>query len=138
MYLYRFSVLNPGDTIGVKGYASMLGGSSGWSSARSSGGILPYYHVGIYIGHKQVIDYMNDSKVRRIHLMDFTEGDRRHLCRIRYVKAPPADGPRAIVERAVHLWNGNEEFGKYDLITNNCEHFVTYCTFGKGLSMRTV
>ena len=73
-----------------------------------------------------------------MQLIDFTEGDTRLLYRIQYIKAPTADRPQEIVQRAVRLWNTNEGFGEYDLTTNNCEHFVTYCTFGKRLSMKTV
>ena len=118
---YAFSVLRPGDSIGVKGGASS--------------GLLEYYHLGIYLGNEEVIDYTNDSKVRRIKLSVFTENNTRQLCRIHYLKAPPANNADAIIENAA-LHFKNQDFGTYDLITNNCEHFVTFCTFGKRFSFQ--
>ena len=116
---YVFSVLKPGDSIGVKGGASS--------------GVLEYYHLGIYIGKEQVIDYTNESTVRRISLIVFTENNTRQLSRIHYLKAPPAFKPDVISQNAAIQFN-NQNFGTYDLITNNCEHFVTFCTFGKRFS----
>ena len=122
---FNFSVLTNGDTIGVKGN----------SSIGSTGGLLEYYHLGIYLGGRtqEVIDYTNDSEVRRIRLTVFTENDTRPLYRIRYTNAPPASRSSEIVERAVTQFR-YKEFGQYDEITNNCEHFATYCTFGKTFS----
>ena len=118
---YVFSVLKPGDSIGVKGNASR--------------GLLEYYHLGIYLGNEQVIDYTNDSKVRRIKLCVFTENNTRQLCRIHYLKAPPANKADVIIENAALRFR-NQDFGTYDVITNNCEHFVTFCTFGKRFSFQ--
>ncbi|KAI0219471.1 hypothetical protein LSAT2_028999 [Lamellibrachia satsuma] len=90
------SVLKRGDTIGVKG-----SGSSSGSRTGSSGLSMEYYHLGIYLGHDEVIDYVNDSAVRRIHLNEFTQDDTRPLYRIRYTDAPPAYEPKKITERAM-------------------------------------
>ena len=118
---YVFSDLKPGDSIGVKGNASS--------------GMLEYYHLGIYIENEEVIDYMSDSKVRRIKLCVFTENNTRQLCRIHYLKAPPAHNADVIIKNAALKFQ-NQDFGTYDLITNNCEHFVTFCTFGKRFSFQ--
>ena len=131
MSRFYFSVLKPGDTIGVKG------SSSGSSSGGSSGGLMDYYHLGIYLGgpNQEVIDYVDNSEVRRIRLTVFTENDTRPLYRIRYTNAPPVYRPTVIVERAVTKFR-NQDFGQYNLTKNNCEHFTTYCMFGKRFSVQ--
>ena len=118
---YVFSVLKRGDSIGVKGGASS--------------GVLEYYHLGIYIGNEEVFDYVNDSTVRRISLIVFTENNTRQLSRTHYLKAPPANKPNVIIRNADIMFR-TKGFGTYDLITNNCEHFVTFCTFGKRFSFQ--
>ena len=96
---------------------------------------MEYYHLGIYLGgeRQEVIDYINDSTVRRIRLTVFTEDNTRPLYRIRYIDASPAYEPEEIISRAVKTFT-NDDFGTYDSITNNCEHFATDCTFGKKYS----
>ena len=118
---YVFSVFKRGDSIGVKGGASS--------------GVLEYYHLGIYIGNEEVFDYVNDSTVRRISLIVFTENNTRQLSRTHYLKAPPANKPNVIIRNADIMFR-TKGFGTYDLITNNCEHFVTFCTFGKRFSFQ--
>ena len=94
---------------------------------------MEYYHLGIYLGDDEVIDYVDDSAVRRIHLDVFTEDNTRPLYRILYTDAPPAYEPKKITERAMEKYV-NQDFGNYDVVLNNCEHFVTDCTFGKRFS----
>ena len=84
---------------------------------------------------QEVIDYINQSVVRRIHLMVFTEDNTRPLYRIRYTDAPERFKPSVVVERAVAHFR-HQDFGQYDVITNNCEHFATDCTFGKKFSFQ--
>ena len=36
-----------------------------------------------------------------------------------------------IVEKARYYLKNPEEWGEYNLVFNNCEHFATYCATGK-------
>ena len=94
---------------------------------------MEHYHLGIYLGNDEVIDYVKE--VQRIHLNEFTEDNTRPLYRIRYTDAPPPYEPETITERAMEKYV-NQDFGNYDVVLNNCEHFVTDCTFGKGFSFQ--
>ena len=97
-------------------------------------GLVTYRHLGIYIGNDEVIDYTSESKVRRISMNHFMENRARPVFRAVYKEAPPAYSPDVIVQRAKNF--SPSEFGEYNLRSNNCEHFVTYCTFGKKFSLQ--
>ena len=118
---FGFSVLKPGDSIGVK--------------VNASSGLLANCHLGIYLGNEEVIDYTIESTVRKISLEVFTENNTQELYRINYKKAPAAYKPEVIMETAMYKYS-NQDFGHYNAITNNCAHFVTYCTFGKRFSLQ--
>ncbi|KAI0219322.1 hypothetical protein LSAT2_029111, partial [Lamellibrachia satsuma] len=84
------SVLQQGDTIGVEGEAT-------------ASGIIGYYHLGIYIGkdaegNGQVIDFTNNSEVRRVHLNVFAGSG--SIYRVCYISAPTTYAPEVIVARA--------------------------------------
>jgi len=129
VFLFRFSVLKRGDTIAVP-----TGPSGSSKPSRSSSGIPGFYHVGIYLGNEELIDYMNDSKVRRINIKVFTEEGKYPLYRIHYVDVnPPKKPPQEIMETADTAFRC-QNFGEYNLVTNNCEHFVTFCSFGRRFS----
>ena len=130
VFLFRFSVLKRGDTIAVPTRSS----GSTTPSGSSSSGIPGFFHVGIYLGNEEVIDYMNDSRVRRMDIRVFTEEGKRTLYRIHYVDANPPQKPRQeIIETAANSFR-NQDFGEYNVVTNNCEHFVTFWTFGRRFS----
>lgn len=44
--------------------------------------------------------------------------------------------PTASVEIAKYLMNNHDKWPSYSLVTNNCEHFVYYCTFGYAVSFQ--
>ena len=130
MTLFRlhFSQLNLGDIIGV--------GCSG------SGRLLGIFHLGIYVGNGEVIDYTNDSRVHKAHLDDFLRtsssssspntrsgshmGD---LLRIHYSGMSGKYNPDVIRERAQREFK-SQTFGEFNTFDNNCEHFATNCVFG--------
>ena len=97
------------------------------------------FHLGIYLGkdgegNHQVIDYTNDSTVNRVSLDYFlTSGSPGDLCRVRYSGITTKYTPAEVAGRANNEINRND-FGEFDTIFNNSEHFVTYCTFGKRFS----
>ena len=93
------------------------------------------HHVAIYLGNDEVIEFMNE--LRRKTLTVFADGA-PSLCRVRYKSLQPTYIPEVIVDRAKAALKNPEKVGSYDVISNNCEHFVTYCTFGKRLSYQRI
>ena len=91
-----------------------------------------YKHHGIYSGDGRVIHYSGgvryqQGRIEEISLQDFVGNRPVYACR-----AP--DGLRAedIVRRA------RSRLGecRYDLFTNNCEHFCNWCQVGEPLSQQ--
>jgi len=91
-----------------------------------------YTHHGIYVGHGQVIHYggFHGSAVRRpieyVALHRFAQGSGIS------VRAEPdaAYSGADVVERARSRLGED----RYRLLTNNCEHFCTWCLLGRGRS----
>lgn len=89
-----------------------------------------YTHHGIYVGSNQVIHYAGLSKdrtakgsgVQITHLNTFTGGSR---IRIKLHDRAPYQG-EAVVNRALSRLGENQ----YNLLLNNCEHFVNWCIEG--------
>ncbi|KAK2184922.1 hypothetical protein NP493_249g11068 [Ridgeia piscesae] len=107
------SELQPGDTVTVDGDSVLC------------------RHVGVYLGNNEVIEFTNHLK--RTTLTEF-RGGAKPLSRVRYTAPSQKDEPGMIVERATNALMNQDVVGSYDVISNNSEHFVTYCTFGKRLS----
>ena len=115
-FRFLFSVLQPGDSVTVD-VATLL-----------------CRHVGIYVGNGEIIDFANE--LRKVTLAVFTEGE--SLSRVQYTQPPPDCDPEQVVQRALDALKNPELVGSYDVISNNSEHFVTYCTFEKHLSYKGV
>ncbi len=85
-----------------------------------------YTHHALYIGDGQVMHYLNDEGVTIDSFETFAKGEktwvREHSCR-RYTR-------KESVERA-HSRFGNDN---YNVIINNCEHFVNWCINGLHVS----
>lgn len=91
-----------------------------------------YTHHGIYVGHGQVIHYggFHGSSTRRpieyVALHRFARGSG-----ISVRSEPDAAYSGAdVVERARSRLGEDD----YQLLTNNCEHFCTWCVLGRGRS----
>ena len=91
-----------------------------------------YTHHGIYVGHGQVIHYggYHGSAIRRpieyVALHRFAQGSG-----VSVRTAPDAAySGTDVVERALSRLGED----RYRLLTNNCEHFCTWCVLGKGRS----
>ena len=108
-------------------------GSSG-SGTTVGSGLRTFYHHGIYIGGAFVIEYNNDSKIRRVSLIEFKNGQR--LFRVRYKKNPKPLKPKDVVKKAKDAYKSPTHFGKYCEVDNNCEHFATHCKFGERYSQQ--
>ena len=94
--------------------------------------LLSYRHYGIGIGNSEVIHFNDDSlvseKIIKSSLDEFSQGAEIKKCfRVSY-KYPAEE----IVERAnAEL---DTDFGSYDFLKNNCEHFTSWCASGKRTS----
>lgn len=87
-----------------------------------------YVHHGIYVGTGHVVHYMGLSAgwrsgpVEEVTLEQFASG---HAVTIRS-EAAAAFAPAAIAHRAKSRLGEN----RYGLLSNNCEHFSTWCVHG--------
>jgi len=94
--------------------------------------LLSYRHYGIGIGNSEVIHFSDDSliteKIVKSSLDEFSKGAEIKECfRVSY-KYPAEE----IVDRAnAEL---DTDFGGYDFLKNNCEHFTSWCASGKRTS----
>ncbi len=105
-----------------------------------------FWHMGIYIGNNQVIDYHNPDNgkkkadkgilgksgatIRMESLEKFAEEGKVFL------HAEPIDDAhgKECVKRAKNFYRNPGDYnGKYNLVTKNCEHFATTC-FGEEYS----
>lgn len=82
------------------------------------------YHLGIYVGNEEVIHYTDQNVVSRVSWETFCKG--RATQRWEYPDVERASLP-VILETAARKVG---EESKYDLFSNNCEHFVIYCLSG--------
>lgn len=103
----------------------MKKGSHIYIKCVSSGG-LSYTHHGIYCGDNKVIHYYN-NKIRRTSISKFSGKQKI------YVKEYRKCAPASLVVRRAKSRKGEK---LYNLIFNNCEHFVYWCKTGKHKSQQ--
>ena len=134
LFRLHFSQLNLGDIIGV--------GCSG------SGRLLGIFHLGIYVGNAQVIDYTNDSRVHKAHLDDFLRtsssssspnkskgshmGD---LLRIHYRGRSPKYNPEEIKKRA-HREYTSQTFGSTTCLETTVSILRPTARLGKSFHLK--
>lgn len=93
---------------------------------------LGYTHHGIYLGNDKVIHYsglaagLRAGPVEITDLADFSQGKRT------YVKQHHSRifSHRQTIKRARSRLSED----KYNLLSNNCEHFINWCIYGKAKS----
>ena len=94
-----------------------------------------YRHYGIDLGDDKVIHFSNDHGVNPddaiisiVNKREFSKGGKIEKCyRVSYKYEP-----EEIITRAMSKLGSN--FGGYDVIYNNCEHFTSWCANGKKVS----
>ncbi len=100
-----------------------------------------YIHYGIYVGDNQVVhfsgpvgDDVNNPKnvqIRKTSLEDFLRGDPLKIQVIDETRRKFT--PEQVVQRALDNVGKSEVVtGKYNFVMNNCEHFATWCVYGRG------
>ena len=91
-----------------------------------------YRHHGIYVGEGKVMHYgglcrsLHSGPVEEVSIVRFAAG---HEIWIKPSPLPKYDGQEA-VQRARSRLGENQ----YRLLTNNCEHFCTWCLYGESYS----
>ena len=98
------------------------------------------YHYGIYLGDDQVIEYgsqkdilktnKEEVKVQVSSMMDFLDGKNVLVGKLSLVEKIKRNG----VNKTIELAKARIGEAKYDLLENNCEHFVYECVFNKHYS----
>lgn len=93
---------------------------------------VKYHHHGILIAPYVVIDFGGDDKssaaVREVDLLKFIEG------RLGFVRFVYPTGtclpPTKVIKVAKNLAANPDNWKKYSIFKNNCEHFATFCKTG--------
>lgn len=95
-----------------------------------------YHHYGIFVSEDQVIQFglpddpfraADQIKVLTSDVMTFLQGGEMEV-------AEPDSGERKRMrspEQVVQIASGRIGEGGYDILHNNCEHFVNDCVFGE-------
>jgi hypothetical protein len=105
-----------------------------WADRRSKG--LPYHHCGIYEGGGQVIHFASPegcetnpftAEIHRAAYEHFKDG-----CPVKIIEFENSLTAEETLSRA------RSRIGEhnYDLTTNNCDHFATWCKTGKYRSLQ--
>eukprot|EP00800_Vazella_pourtalesii_P006049 TRINITY_DN173_c0_g1_i12.p1 TRINITY_DN173_c0_g1~~TRINITY_DN173_c0_g1_i12.p1 ORF type:complete len:173 (+),score=34.06 TRINITY_DN173_c0_g1_i12:55-573(+) len=82
-------------------------------------------HYGVYIGEEGVIDFSREG-VRLSSFGDFAGQYEIHIRRYDRMRSK-----EEIVETALYYLKDEEEWGEYNLVFNNCEHFASFCATGE-------
>lgn len=99
---------------------------------------VAYSHHGIFVGgNVGVIHFEGENKrnatVKAGDLKSFCKGNK--LYKVRYLNVKPRD-PKDVIKVAERLRNNPAVWGEYNLLSHNCEHFATYCKYGKAVSVQ--
>ena len=100
-----------------------------------------YIHYGIYVGDNQVVHFSGpvgddvnnpeNVQIRKTSLEDFLRGDPLKIQVIDETRRKFT--PEQVVQRALDNVGKSEVVtGKYNFVMNNCEHFATWCVYGRG------
>lgn len=99
---------------------------------------MNFYHFGIYLGDNKVIEFgrpnelsnPEDIRVHIIELKDFPIKEIYQTRKFSFSEKLKKNSPKKICSIAMsHLGEGN-----YNILYNNCEHFVNLCVFNKKIS----
>lgn len=101
------------------------------------------YHYGIYISDDEVIGFglasdilktnKEDVKVVSTDIKTFLDGHFLEVMELSFIEKMKKNKPDKIIKLArQRIGEGN-----YDILENNCEHFVNECVFNKHISLQT-
>ncbi|MBO2517223.1 MAG: hypothetical protein CW338_08145 [Clostridiales bacterium] len=99
-----------------------------------------YYHMGIYIGNEQVIHFagpdpqhLTDASVARIRKDSLNVFSMQGKIEVRDYSLRERIKKNS-AKKVISLAESHLGEGGYDIIYNNCEHFVNLCVFGVAYS----
>jgi hypothetical protein len=84
-----------------------------------------YTHHGIYIGNQQVIHLTSANTIEEVSLSDFTDGNGYDTQSFH-----SKFSRQEIIDRAKSRLGDSD----YNVVFNNCEHFVSWCIHDKSIS----
>lgn len=98
-----------------------------------------YTHHGVCAGGDRVIHFSDENgianklsaKVIETPLDGFLQGG--GLLRAFHRRTSP---PAVVIQRAEAVMRGDRRWRPYSLVSNNCEHFATYCVTGRKFSLQ--
>ena len=98
-----------------------------------------YYHYGIYVSDERIIQFgLPDSVTQNAADVSVLESDIQTFARGGDVETGvPDKSERAQMrsaDEAVRIAEGMLGSKGYDILHNNCEHFVNFCVFGESRS----
>ena len=99
---------------------------------------MNFYHYGIYLGNGEVVEFgrpneitkPEDVRVHKIKLKDFCIDEMYQTRKFSFSEKLKKNSSKKVCNIALsHLGDGN-----YNILYNNCEHFVNLCVFNKKIS----
>lgn len=100
------------------------------------------YHYGIYISDDEVIAYGKASdifktekenvKVISTNIKEFLDGHFLETAEYTFIEKCKKNKP----DKIINLAKSRLGEAKYDILNNNCEHFVNECVFNKHVSLQ--
>lgn len=95
--------------------------------------IIRVYHHAIAI-EEDVIVHFTDEEIPNETVLSFNKfSSLENPIEVKY-KNDSYEQRMISRNRAIYAWATYSQYGKYNFITNNCEHFATWCRTGKGNS----
>lgn len=97
---------------------------------------VPIWHYGVVVGENDIVHFnlvAEDIEIRiiRTDLQQFVNGGTRlQVCQISELNKQLSE--KEIISRALSCVG--TDFGGYNLLTNNCEHFANWCASGDRFS----
>ncbi|MDB5989189.1 MAG: hypothetical protein JWQ10_592 [Herbaspirillum sp.] len=91
-----------------------------------------YHHHGIYVGEGQVMHY--GGLCRSLHRGPVEEVSIARFAAGRTIRIKPSPLPKYAGQEAVRRARSRLGENRYRLLTNNCEHFCTWCVYGESYS----
>lgn len=94
---------------------------------------IQYFHHGIYVKPNKVIHFAGtdkkSAKVEKVTILHFLI---EYLSLVKFIYPDEMClSPTEVIQTAEMYLMGTKKWDKYCIVTNNCEHFATFCKTGK-------
>ena len=104
-----------------------------------------FYHYGVYIGKKEVIQFMcgessnNEGQLEKVSVEEFLDGNTELWIQNKF--RFETKKKKEICKKAFEIYQLDEEledWSEYNWRRNNCEHFANYCATGHKYSKQAI